>query len=281
MRDVLDNDLAELYPLREADDLRLARLREQLFAERPRSRRWVGAAAVFVAVMLITGLVVYLRPARPADMASPATSLTEAAELLTRATPQGAVKHLRYEIWRTAVSLTGDPGAEQVEYRLEVWLPVEDGQKPRVDFEPTGRRRALPGFPEMSREAVQAQASSTMISFVGPPCSLTPCSVPDPIIPASRLWGEAIKSASSPLLAPFASNNRKAEIYRDLATLDAVRWVDGSVFIEGGTGTISIDPTTGDVSGYEERGTYGGYLPVGTVVQSVKVTTDWTDQRPS
>ena len=65
MRDLLDDDLAELYPVRAADDVRLARLREGLFAEQPkrRSRSWIGMAAAAVAVMMIAGLVVFLRPA--------------------------------------------------------------------------------------------------------------------------------------------------------------------------------------------------------------------------
>src|SRR5688572_29364346 len=105
MRDLLDDDLAELYSVRGADDARLARIREQLFTEKPkrRSTRWVGIAAAAVAVVMIAGLVVFLRPAHrdaPATMpTTPATSLLEAATLLENAEkPTARYRHVTYRI---------------------------------------------------------------------------------------------------------------------------------------------------------------------------------------
>ncbi len=107
---------------RAADDVRLARLREGLFAEQPkrRPRGWIGTAAAAVAVMMIAGLVVFVRPAdrtTPAVMpVAPATSLSEAAALLeVSQDPPAKYRHTRYQIWQTLgtglteVTSTGPP----------------------------------------------------------------------------------------------------------------------------------------------------------------------------
>ncbi|MFD4673983.1 hypothetical protein ACFWNN_29990 [Lentzea sp. NPDC058450] len=287
MRDVLDDDLAELYPARGTDDVRLARLREQLFVEKPqpKSRRWVGIAAAAVAVVVIAGLVVYLRPDRveePAEMpGAPATSLTEAAKLIRDAQPKGRLRHSRYEIWQTYTDkIDGVWHAAQVEFGVEVWLPVADGQKTRVDRRPTGRQRALPGIPEMPPIEPSAQYSGP--ALWGTNCPVTPCNETSLLYPVSRDPGETISSVSSAVLSPFTPNDRKAQIYGELATLDGVQWADGSVFVGGGKASFTVDPATGDVAGYEERENVPeNRLPIGTVLLSVTVTRDWTDQRPS
>ncbi|GLY54205.1 hypothetical protein [Lentzea sp. NBRC 102530] len=288
MRDVLDDDLAELYPARGTDDVRLARLREQLFAEKPqpRSRRWIGIAAAAAAVVVIAGLVVFLRPApfveEPAEMpGAPATSLVEASNLIKMAKPRGKVRHVRYEIWETFTDrIDGVWHAAQLEFSVEVWLPVADGQKVRVERKPTGRQRALPGIPESPPVRLEAQYS-------GPPlwatnCPVTPCNETSLLYPVSRDPGETISSVSSAVLSPFTPNDRKAEVYRELATLDGVQWVDGSVFVSGGKASLRIDPATGEAVGYEVRETVPyNRMPIGTVLLSVSVARDWTDQRPS
>ena len=288
MRDVLDDDLAELYPVRGSDDVRLARLREQLFAEKPepRTRRWIGIAAVAVVVVLITGLVSHLRPVRLTPdvgelTGAPATSLAEAAAKLEQAEPRGAFRHFRYEIWQTySDRVDGVWHAAQLEFRIEVWLPSTDGRQVRVERFATGRQRPLPGIPESAPIDLSAQYS-------GPPlwgtnCPVTPCHETSLLYPVRQTPAETIASVSSPVLSPFTSDDRRAALYRELAGMPAVRYDEGSVSADGGKASFTLDPRTGDVTGYEERElTTGNRLPVGTVLLSVKVTSEWADQRPS
>src|SRR5689334_7445888 len=153
MRDLLDDDLAELYSVRPADDVRLARLRAQLFTEKPkrRSRNWVGIAAAAVAVMMITGLVVFLRPARvdaPATMPrTPATSLAEAATMLELTEkPTAKYRHIRYLVWQTyAVAAGAQFSAAALEYEIDVWLPVAPNGMVVIYRSFTGGRRHVAG----------------------------------------------------------------------------------------------------------------------------------------
>lgn len=288
MRDVLDDDLAELYPVRGDDDVRLARLREQLFAEKPqsRSRRWIGMAAAVVTVVLIAGLVVYLRPVRPVPdvgelPGSPAISLAEAATRLAQAEPRGKFRHFRYEVWQTHTDRIGDIWhAAQLEFTVEVWLPVANGQQVRTERRVTGRQRPIPGIPE-------APPVGLTMTYIGPQlwatnCPTTPCNETSLLDPVSLIPKETINSVSAALLSPFTSNDRKAAIYRELAAIPEVRYDNGSVSAAGGKAAFTLDPVTGDVTGYEERETVAeNRLPVGTVQLSVAVSSEWTDQRPS
>ncbi|MCG8923471.1 hypothetical protein [Lentzea sp. CC55] len=288
MRDLLDDDLAELYPVRGSDDVRLARLREQLFAEkpRPRSRNWAGVAAAVVAVVLITGLVVFLRPDRSApDVAemptAPATNLAEAATLLERSQPRGKYRHIRYETWETfSITGNGTTTALQSEFVVEVWLPTAKGQHVRTHRRPTGRTRPVPGI------AMAAEYDFSKIytgpSMWGTVCPTTPCHETSLLNPLSQNPAETIGSGSSALLSPFTTNERKAVLYRQLAAIPGVRYDNGLVTADGSKASFTLDPRTGEVTGYEERQVIAGRaLPAGTVLQSTTVTSEWTDQRPS
>jgi hypothetical protein len=288
MRDVLDDDLAELYPVRDSDDVRLARLREQLFAEKPppRSRRWIGIAAAVVAVVLITGVVVFVRPERfvpdVAEMpTAPATSLTEAAALLERSQPRGKYKHIRYETWETQTTIVTDGvTAVQTEFLTEVWLPAAEGQPVTTQRRATGRTRAITGVAE-----TPDFTASTV--YTGPrmwstACPTTPCyetSLLNPLSPEPR---ETLGTASSALLSPFTTSTKKAALYRQLAAISGVHYDNGTVFVDGSKASFTLDPATGEVTGYEERqAVAGGTLPAGTPLLATSVTYEWTDQRPS
>lgn len=288
MRDVLDDDLAELYPVRDGDDVRLARLREQLFAERPqpRSRRWIGVAAAVVAVVLITGLVVFLRPERfTPDVAemptAPATSLAEAATLLERSQPRGRYRHIRYETWETfTTNAQAATTAVQAEYLTEVWLPTAEGQPVQTRRSATGRTRAVAGVPE-------TPGFTPSRVYTGPPmwgtvCPTTPCYETSLLNPLSQEPRETLESASSALLSPFTTTDKKAALYRQLAAVDGLRYDNGTVSADGSEASFTLDPATGEVTGYQERQVFaGGALPAGTPLLSTSVTYEWTDQRPS
>jgi hypothetical protein len=290
MRDVLDDDLAELYAVRPADDVRLARLREQLFAEKPqrRSRSWMGIAAAAVAVVMITGLVVLLRPAHrdaPATMPhTPATSLTEAATLLeTAERPAARYQHITYRIWEvvsTTAFGTSDivTGSVLTEFEYDAWVPTRPGEMVFTFRRETGQRRPVSG--------VQPQPDQTVSTMNFPQlwttfCAATPCqeesiSAPLPVDPKSRLQAVAPR-----LLSPFTTNEEKAALYRTLAQSPEIRWDNGKVSVEGGLAGFTIDPATGRVTGMDETRAETSPLPEGTLPRSVTVTYEWTDQRPS
>ncbi|HUQ55861.1 hypothetical protein [Lentzea sp.] len=285
MRDVLDDDLAELYPVRGSDDVRLARLREQLFAEkpRPRSYRWVGIAAAAVAVVMITGLVVLLRPASrdaPATMpTAPATSLQEAATLLEVAgKPSARYKRVKYRIWE--VRGAGDPfTASAVEFEFDVWLPTAPGEMVVIYRRFTGGHRLVAGADRPARDVVPEDYRGPVLwsSF----CASTPCEEET----ANQSMGtdplQMLETASPAMLSPFTTNEEKAALYRRLAESPQIRWDGGKVSADGGKTVFTIDPATGQVSGSEQRKAIDARIPADTVTTSVTITYEWTDQRPS
>ncbi|MFJ5984899.1 hypothetical protein [Lentzea sp. NPDC092896] len=288
MRDLLDDDLAELYPVRGDDDVRLARLREQLFAEKPerRSRRWAGIAAASVTVVLIAGLVVLLRPASRDSAATmpvaPATSLVEAAALLERAEqPSAKYRHVRYAVWQT-MSIGGESssfGATALEYQIDAWVPAAKGEMVVIYRRFTGNKRAVTGVQEPLDRL-------TAIEYKGPQlwstfCTSTPCKesslgLPLPADPTRKLEG-----ASSRLLSPYTTNEEKAATYRELAASPEVRWNDGALSVDGGLTSFRVDPETGEVVSTEVAAPADSKLPPGTPVLTVSMTYEWTDQRPS
>ncbi|MET9230618.1 hypothetical protein [Lentzea sp. NPDC003310] len=287
MRDALDDDLAELYAVRGADDVRLARLREQLFAEAPvrRSRRWVGAAAAALAVVMITGLVVLLRPESrdaPATLpVKPAESLAEAATLLeTAEKPAAKYRHVKYTIWQTIVHDHDDRAdrGSVVEFEIDAWVPTAGGELINIFRRATGQRQPLAGYPPLEPEV--EFADSEMPKLWSTWCAVTPCtesslSLPLPVDPARKLEG-----ASARVLSPYTTNEQKAATYRELADSPGVHWDNGTVTDAGGVFSFRIDPTTGQVVEFVQqqanRNSLGGVPQL-----SVSVSWEWSDQRPS
>lgn len=285
MRDVLDDDLAELYALRGGDDARLAQLREQLFAEKPlrRSRRWVGIAAAAVAVVMITGLVVLLRPVSrdaPATMpVKPAASLAEAATLLEVAEqPTKKYRHVKYQVWQLVTHAEGPFDATSVKYEYDVWLPTAPGGMVVIYRRFTGEHRAVTG-PQRPIEDIEERSSGTLLwnSF----CAATPCqeeTISKPLPVDDR---EKPEAAAQAMLSPYTTAEEKAGLYRRLAEGPAIRWDNGKVFAEGSRWAFRVDPATGEVTGMDVVAPVDTRLPDGTLALSVTVTYEWTDQRPS
>ncbi|MDT7787062.1 MAG: hypothetical protein QOF58_5481 [Pseudonocardiales bacterium] len=289
MRDVLDDDLAELYTVRGTDDVRLARLREQLFAEKPvrRSTRWAGIAAAAVAVVMITGLVVLLRPAgrdAPATMpTAPATSLTDAATLLEIAPdPTAKYKHVKYLVWQTMT--VGRPGTEvwgaaKLEFQIDVWLPTAPGGMVVINRRPTGEKQQITGIPV--EESLMETSNYKGPALWGTFCTKTPCEETSLALPLRVDPEEKLESASSRLLSPYTTDEEKAATYRELAHSPEIRWNNGTVSVDGGRTTFTIDPATGQVTGSVETQPADSPLPQGTPYITVDVSYEWTDQRPS
>ncbi|RDI22274.1 hypothetical protein [Lentzea flaviverrucosa] len=284
MRDVLDDDLAELYPVRASDDVRLARLREQLFAEKPRSRsrRWVGVAAAAVAVVMITGLVVLLRPVSrdaPATLpVKPAASLQEAATMLEVAQrPAAKYQRITYRIWQ--VMGVGDPYASSaIEFEYVVWLPTAGDEMVVIYRRPTGGQRPVVGARRPVEDFTNhSRNPSLWESF----CASTPCKEETAGQPLSTEPGRRLEDATAAMLSPFTTNEEKAALYRRIAESPQVHWDNGKVTADGGTRLFTIDPATGQVTGMEERGSKDPRIPADTVTTSVTITHEWTDQRPS
>jgi hypothetical protein len=281
MRDVLDDDLAELYPVRGSDDVRLARLREQLFAEkpRPRSRRWAGIAAAAAAVMMITGLVVTLRPASrdaPATMPTkPATSLLEAATLLeTAEQPTTGFHHSKYVVWQQ-IDGKESWGVTDVQFQYDAWMPVAQGETVLIYRRATGERRAVAGgqAPLDDLIAEETRGPALWSTF----CTAAPCQEESLTLPPSAMTpADKLFHSSYALMSPFTTNKEKAAIYRRLAESPEIRWDNGKVSVEGGQTEFTVDPTTGRVSGAENP---MAVSPVRKV--SVTITYEWVAQRPS
>jgi hypothetical protein len=281
MRDVLDDDLAELYPVRGSDDVRLARLREQLFAEkpRPRSRRWAGIAAAAAAVVLITGLVVTLRPDSrdaPATMPTkPATSLLEAATLLeTAEQPTTGFQHSKYMVWQQIDGKDGW-GITDVQFQYDAWMPVAKGETVLIYRRATGERRAVAG--DQSPLDVLLEGGNRGPVLWSTFCTATPCQEESLTLPPNaKTPADKLFQASYALMSPFTTNKEKAAVYRQLAESPEIRWDNGKVSVEGGRTEFAVDPTTGRVSGAENPMVV---YAVGKV--SITVTYDWVAQRPS
>ena len=234
---------------------------------------------------MITGLVVFVRPERfTPDVAemptAPATSLTEAATLLERSQPRGKYRHIRYETWETYSAIVDDVStAMQSEFLVEVWLPVAEGQPVRTDRRPTGRTRTVPGVEPTPEFSVSSVYTGPLMW--GTVCPTTPCFETSLLNPLSLDPGGPLSSASAALLSPFTTNDKKAALYRQLSAIAGVRYDNGKVTGDGSKASFTLDPSTGLVTGYEERQVTPGTLPAGTVLLSASITYEWTDQRPS
>jgi hypothetical protein len=282
MRDVLDDDLAELYPVRGADDVRLARLREQLFAEkpRPRSRRWAGIAAAAVTVALIAGLVVTLRPSHRDAAATmptrPATSLLEAADVLeTAERPTGGFQHLKYVVWEQIDGKDGW-GVTDVQFQYDAWMPVAKGETVLIYRRATGERRAVAG--DQAPLDVLLEGGNRGPVLWSTFCTAAPCQEESLTLPPNaQTPSDKMRYSSYALMSPFTTNKEKADVYRKLAESPGIRFDNGKVSVEGERFEFTIDPATGRVSGAENPMTV--YSNGGKV--SVTVTYDWVAQRPS
>ncbi|GGN02183.1 hypothetical protein GCM10011609_46230 [Lentzea pudingi] len=285
MRDVLDDDLAELYSVRPADDVRMARLRERLFAEKPprRSRRWIGIAAAAAAVVMITGLVVTLRPVSrdaPTTMpVAPATSLAEAAALLERTgRPAAKYRHFKYQVWQLVTHAEPPFDATSVKFEYDVWLPAAPDEMVVIYRRFTGEHRAVTG-PQRPIEEIGGQVSGAVLwnSF----CAATPCKEDSLSKPLPVNGFEKLEAVAPAMLSPFTTTEEKAALYRRLAEDPAIRWDNGKVFAEGSRWVFQVDPATGEVAGMNVDAPVDFRLPGGTPALSVTVTYEWADQRPS
>jgi hypothetical protein len=288
MRDLLDDDIAELYPVRGSDDVRLARLREQLFTEAPkrRSRNWVGIAAAAVAVVMITGLVVMLRPAHrdaPATMpVTPATSLQEAATILELAEkPTAKYRHLKYVIWQSITTGVTEAnakfGATAVEFEIDAWVPSVNGEVIVIYRRLTGRSRPVIGVQQPIETLVHDNGPRLWGTF----CSATPCKETSLALPLPVDLGQRMDAASSRLLSPYTTNDELAATYRELAATPGIHWENGKVWADGARTSFTIDPATGRVTGSVQDKPAGSPLPDGTASMTVDVTYEWTDRNPS
>lgn len=292
MRDDVTIELSELYPEREVDDLHLARLRRRILDEPPQRRRrppkWLGAAAAVVVAALIGTFVASQRPPiDPVQSGAPVRSLWEAADRLQQTAdrleewgmPEEKYRHLHYTIWQTTViESDGKWQADQREYVIDVWLPTDDGEEVTVDKHPTGNVRHIAGEKLIDPEAVHFTETPPLW---GTQCEKTPCHEDSVDQPLSVDPKTKLADASSRLLSPFTTNEEKAGTFRELASVPAIRYEDGRISVDGGKTRFTIDPGTGQVTGSEEVQVGPGRLPEGSVLRSITVTEEWTDQRPS
>lgn len=281
MRDVLDDDLAELYPVRGSDDVRLARLREQLFAEEPprRSRRWIGIAAAAVAVVMIAGLVVTLRPSSrdaPATLPTiPATSLPEAAKMLeTAEQPTSGFQHVKYLLWYRMDGRDGW-GVTDVQFQYDAWMPVTKGEAVLIYRRATGERRPVSGD--------QAPLDVLLENgFRGPAlwstfCTAAPCQEESLTLPPNATTpAQKLIQSSFALMSPFTRNEEKAAIYRRLAETPEIHWDNGTLTTDGTAMKFTIDPATGRISAAEDPAILNSNGKL-----SVVISYDWVAQRPS
>ncbi|NKE60284.1 hypothetical protein FXN61_27185 [Lentzea sp. PSKA42] len=235
---------------------------------------------------MITGLVVLLRPAQrdaPATMpTAPATSLTEAATLLEVAEkPAAKYRHIRYLGWQTfAINDNGRTGVTAIEFEITVWLPTAPGEMVVIYRNFTGRRRAVSGFQPPPEEARPDSFRGPLLwgSF----CAATPCKEDSLSLPLRTDPEQKLEDASSAMLSPFTTNEEKAALYRKLAESPEIRWDNGKVSAGGGRTQFTIDPVTGQVTGFEERKpSQENHMPEGMVTMTATITYEWTDQRPS
>jgi hypothetical protein len=236
---------------------------------------------------MITGLVVLLRPAHrdaPATMPhAPATSLREAASLLEIAEkPTAKYRHIKYLVWQTNTVTGGAQfSAAALEYEINVWLPTAPGEMVVIYRSFTGGRRHIAGI-QWSLDDLKPADDYRGPVLWGSFCAATPCKEDSLKLPLGTIPAKMLETASSAMLSPFTTNEEKAGLYRKLAESPEIRWDNGTVSTDGGQNRFTIDPATGEVTGFEEyRPTVTNRLPANVVSMSGTITYEWTDQRPS
>lgn len=206
----------------------------------------------------------------------PATSLPEAAALLEVAEqPTTKYRHIRYTLWK--VTYGGQEyGSTDVQFQYDVWLPTAKDESVTIFRRYTGEVRAIDGLqPPLDRLVPDGDRGPVLWSTF---CMATPCQEESLALPAGTTPAQKLRDASFALMSPYTTDAERAALYRRLAETPEIRFDNGKVSVEGSATEFTIDPTTGRVVGAENPVNISNR---GNGNASVKVTYEWTDQRPS